>query len=375
MRHWQSAFGAAALLFATSAGCGAKTGLLVPDASQEPDAGMDAGVDAGMCMPRPISLTRRGAQILFVIDRSNSMADTLDGRVPRAGELSRWELLAETLADVLADADPQMELGAKFFPRRSANSGSLEHACSVDPGIELVPRRSNTHALLELFRTTEPSGGTPTALGLAEARTYFRTRPETPLPRYIVFATDGGPNCNLGLPRHPMCVCTGEPESCAPDSPLGVANCLDDTRTIDLIRELSEEFEIPVYVIGMDDPNRPELAEVLDRMAIAGGRPREVPGEPAFYSVRRPNDLRGALTTITESVSRCVFTVSPVPDLSDEVELQIGDVFIPRDPTRVEGWDFTTASRSELTLFGGACERATRTEEPITATIACTPAD
>lgn len=375
-REWRPIGGAllAALLVPLLASCGAKTGLFIPDASREPDAGTDAGMDAGMCMPRPIALSRRGAQIMFVIDRSNSMQDTLDGREPEPGELRRWDLLARTLAEVLAGADPLLELGAEFYPRFDPGAATPEEACSVDTGIDLTPARANTERLLELFDTTQPAGGTPTALGLEEARAFFERRPDSRLPRYVVLATDGGPNCNpdTGV-SHETCVCTGEPEMCLIDPVFGPYNCLDDVRTLEIIRGLFTELDIPVYVIGMDDPTRPDLADVLDRMADAGGRPREIPGERRFYSVRRPDDLRSALTTITESVSRCVFTVAPVPAPSASVEVRVGGVFVPRDPTRTEGWDFTTASRAELTLFGGACERVTRTGDEVVAEVACPP--
>jgi hypothetical protein len=352
--------------------CGAKTGLLVPDASVEPDAGMDAGTDAGVCVPGPLALERRGAQILFAIDRSNSMFDTLDGRPPAPGEPRRWDLLRETLEVVLRDADPLLEFGAEFYPLPPPIATTPEEACRVDARIDLPPGRGTSDELLSFFRLTQPAGGTPTALGLKAARDYFESRPATRIPRFVVLATDGGPNCNpdTGIP-HTRCVCTGSPDMCITDPNFGPYNCLDDVRTIDVIRGLFEELHIPVYVIGMDDPTRPDLADVLDRMAIAGGRPREEPGERRFYSVRRPDDLRGALETITESISRCVFNLTPVPAADALVHVRVDGVFIPHDPTRTEGWDFTSASRSEITLFGGACERVMQTGAEVVAELAC----
>lgn len=341
------------------ASCGAKTGLFIPDASRDPDGGIDAGMDAGMCVPSPLALIRRGAEILFVVDRSNSMKDTLDGRDPLPGELPRWDLLAQTLEEVLSDADPLLEIGAEFYPRVSVNAATPEEACSVDTGIDLAPGRGRTDDLLRFFTDTQPSGGTPTALALEEARAFFERRPDADKPRFVVLATDGGPNCNpeTGVP-HDVCICTGAPAMCSVDPLFGPYNCLDDVRTLHVIRTLFEALDVPVYVIGMDDPTRPDLAAVLDRMAIVGGRPREDPGERRFYSIRRPDDLRGALTTITESISRCVFNITP-PSHAELVEVQVAGMPIPRDVSRGEGWDFTTASRNEITLFGDACEQVT----------------
>lgn len=364
--------GACALL---SLGCGAKTGLLIPDADTLPDSGMDAGIDAPMCMPREVGLRRRGAQVVFVLDRSNSMDDTLRGdeRDPGDPRPSRWDIVGRTLGEVLVDADELLEVGAKFYPGlRAVDGRTPEEACSVDPGIDIPPGRGQVPALLSVFDTTIPAGGTPTAVALGEVERYLASRPAPGVPRFIVLATDGGPNCNpdTGVPTD-ICLCTGRPEDCDPTSDFGPYNCIDDVRTLNTIRDLFDGLSIPVYVIGIDDPSRPDLADVLDRMAVAGGRPRDEPGGRRFYSVSRIADLRSALTTITDSIARCVFVVSPPPTVDARVELAVGGVRIARDGTRTEGWDFTAPDRSEITLFGGACERATATGGEVVATILC----
>lgn len=361
-------------------GCGAKTGLLIPDSGPDAgmDAAMDAGVDTGVCMPEELALERRGAQVIFAIDRSNSMDDTIDGqhRDPGDPRPSRWDILGTTLGTVLADADPLLEIGAKFFPavQIEGRDTTPEEACSVDPGIDIPPARSNVPALLAVFARTGPGGGTPTASALGEVQAFFERRPAFGVPRFVVLATDGGPNCNpdTGVPPD-RCVCTGPPPTCN-DSPMfGPYNCLDEGSTLPVIEGIFTTFEAPVYVIGLDDPMRPDLADVLDRMAVAGGRPRDIPGERRFYSVRRTEDLRGALTAITESIARCVFNVSPTPRPDATVEVRIDDVLVARDGTRTEGWDFTSPDRSELTLFGGACARVTATDGTVTAEILCEP--
>jgi hypothetical protein len=127
-------------------------------------------------------------------------------------------------------------------------------------------------------------------------------------------------------------------------------------------------------VIGIDDPTRPDLADVLDELAVAGGRPRDVAGERRFYSVRRPDDLRGALTTLTDSISRCVFTVRPAPGSSADLDLRVDGVPVARDTGHVEGWDFDGGSHGEVTLFGSACDRVTA-GGMITAEVVCPPGE
>lgn len=368
------------LTLGTLLGCGAKTGLLIPDASLMVDAGVDAGPDAGpdadMCLPRPVVLQRRGAQVMLVTDRSNSMNDPIEG----SGGVgpSRWDVLAEVLGEVLAESDPLIELGAKFYPSTVGDPTTPMEACSVDPGVDLLPARGNADRLLRFFSDTGPNGGTPTAGGLQAVQEFFESRPAPFVPRFVILATDGGPNCNP-FPDVPpgMCVCTGAPQQCDPRLPPDGAgeyaayNCLDESNTLSVIRSLFGDLEIPVYVIGIDDRTRPDLGDVLDRMAIEGGRPREDGAGRRFYSVAEADDLRDALTAITNSISRCAFTLTPAPTADATVDVRIGDLVVPRDPTRAEGWDFTNPSRSEMTIFGGACERVSAGDEEVTAEILC----
>ncbi|MGE0785441.1 MAG: hypothetical protein AB7S26_07125 [Sandaracinaceae bacterium] len=362
----------ALLLFAmaiATCSCGSKTGLLVPEAGI--DAGRDSGVDAGRCLPQPVILERRGAQIMFAIDGSNSMLNTIDDREPLPGELSRWQELGFALGEALMGADPLLEVGAKFFPNQVPGTMGPEEACVVDRGIDVEPARDNVDRLLQSFASTEPLGGTPTAPALEEVRAYYERRPAPGIPRFVVLATDGGPNCNpdTGVPMD-RCVCTGSPTSCL-DAMFGRYNCLDEARTLDVIRATFDGLGVPVYVIGIDDPTRPDLGDVLDRMADAGGRPREVPGQRRFYSVREVDDLRGALESITSTIARCVFTLQPVPGTDAELLVTVDGVRIARDATRAEGWDYTAPDRSELTLFGGACSRVTEGGGTVTAELMC----
>ena len=325
---------------------------------------------------------RRGAQVVFAFDRSNSMDDTIDGqeRDPGDPRPSRWDILEGTLDPVLRGADPLLEFGAEFYPGVGAEGATTpEEACSIDPGIDIRPASGNARQILRVFSDTEPAGGTPTSLALGEVEAYYERTPDPFVPRFVVLATDGGPNCNpdTGVPTA-TCICTGrrspipDMDDCNPASVFGAYNCLDRDRTLETIDRLFLGLEIPVYVIGIDDPSRPDLADVLDEMAMRGGRPRDAaPGERFFYSVASEADLRDALMTITDSISRCVFEVSPAPTLDATVEVTIDGARIPRDGTRTEGWDFTNPDRSEITLFGGACARVTETGGEVVATILC----
>ncbi len=382
-------------------GCGAKTGLRVPDVMPPQDVTVVDAMDVVdvvdavdvvdvanepevfQCVPGRFNLERRGAEIMFVIDRSNSMAFTLDGRPgPMPGEQNRWQVLRDAFAQTLPMFERSVAFGAKFFPQFVADQGgaTIEQLCTGAPGIDLAPAPGNSAALLRFFETTRPSGGTPTFDGLSEAGRYLRARPGRGQARYIVLATDGGPNCNAMNPiPFNRCVCTSSNQAqCGADPNFGVYNCLDETRTIDVIRNLASPdapgaTAIPVFVVGIDAPMvlRPELLDVLDRMAIAGGRPRMPANPRSYYSVQSPRDLTDAFSTIATSITRCAYVTPSRPNDPNEINIELNNVGIRRDPQHMEGWDWTDIAFGEITFYGNACRAAAMDGAQVGARVGC----
>ena len=315
-------------LLALAAGCGAKTGLLVPDASSDADVEADAHSDSDVCLPQPVLIDRRRAEVIFVIDRSTSMLWNLEGDVAGPGETSRWEILRAALEDVLDDTEHLLEYGAKFFPLEIGPGEEVdpETACTNDPGVDLRPAPENLSALLRFFETTTPVGGTPTATALSETGGFLEDNSRDGVAQFIVLATDGGPNCNPAA-QVEDCTCTGPPEYCL-DPSGGFFNCLDDERTLAVIESIFADRGVPVFVIGIENPLRPDLADFLDEMAVEGGRPRPDDGGRRFYNVRREGDLHDALDAVSGSIARCLFTVSP--EVADDPAL--GDLPRRRAP-------------------------------------------
>lgn len=346
-----------------SASCGAKTGLKIPD----------SGPDAEICVPGRFELEPRGAEVLFVLDRSGSMELALDGSDPVPGVPSRWDLLVEALSTTLPSTDEVIQIGAKLFPQSIDPTEEVTHdnGCVVLPGIELEPAPRNVPAMIELVSSVTPRGGTPTFETLQQTRDYFASRPLPPgVARFIVLATDGGPNCNPDTGVDPtVCVCTTERDDCGL-SPAGPYNCLDDVRTLTLMDQIHRADGVPIYVIGLDNTARLDLVDVLERMAVAGGRPRETPGEPSYYSVREPRDFTEALETISDLIAECVYRVRSRPPTDRGIQVTVGGAPVPQDLSHGFGWDWADRERGDLALFGEACARATA-GQPVEATIVC----
>lgn len=346
------------LLLATLAagGCGAKTGLLVPDGGVAADAAVD--VDAGACPGIPVPLERRNVETVFLIDRSGSMELTWDGRPGGVGLPSRWDIVAGSLAVVLPPYDNQLLVGGKVFP--------FGLGCDVGGGLDVPPRRDNVPALLALFDRFVPEGGTPAAVALENVLADLGTVRDD--PAVVVLAMDGGPNCNP-MPGTPpdRCVCTGLPGSCVANA----SQCLDDLRMLDVLRTASDVRGVPVVVIGIDDPSRPELSDFLDEMAVAGGFPRPPGAERRFYNAREPEDLAIAFERIAEQISRCVLAVPRPPPAGATVSVTVDGEPLPRDPDRLDGWDWTDEARGAMGFFGPTCDALRAREVDIRAEVVC----
>ena len=150
------------------------------------------------------------------------------------------------------------------------------------------------------------------------------------------------------------------------DPETGPYQCLDDVSAITAVQALADEDGIPVYVIGIDDPTKPEYRSVLDAMAVAGRRPRPE-GERRYYDVRREEDLDQALEEITESLARCVYYLGGSLTSSEVESVRIGGTLVRRDPEGRDGWNITNPVSGEISLHGSPCELAESSDEPLAA--------
>jgi hypothetical protein len=350
---------AAGIVLLSSASCGSKTGLFGPEGQGLlPDGALaDSSdpVDGQVpCVPGEFDLELARAQLMFVLDRSGSMAFTLDGRREQPRSQWRWSILRNALEDTIASFDQQMQMGAKFFPEPMTleQASDPSFSCRTESGVGIAPKLNNSSAILDVFDTTEPLGGTPTAEAVRLAAQFVTG--SRSVARTIVLATDGEPNCNGALDED-RCICTNQSGNCVGNDRFRFS-CLDDTRTIDTIRQVADVQKVPVYVIGIGNTFRPEYLKVLDEMAIAGGRPR--PTAPRYYSVQTSAEMTDAFTTIRDSIAKCTYLTPSSPLDPDAISVEIDGVTILRDPTRQNGWDWVDQSFGEMAFFGTACDRA-----------------
>lgn len=378
------------------AACGARTPLGWPERDASVDAPMDAATDVPVlrdvgpdvrdvgpdatdaaldmrvpCIPGRFDLARPVARMMLVIDASGSMDFALDGSIPTLATPSRWTLLADAL-NIALPPFAATEIGLKLYPDAidpRSPDGDPSLGCQVRPDVDVVPGTMQTTLVHNRLVARDPNGGTPTAEAVRVASDWLTAHGARNVANFIVLATDGGPNCNPDLDRL-SCICTSLPMTeCRDDAERGVWRCVDAERTVSVIDEAASVRGIPVYVIGIDDPLRPDLVELENRMAIAGRRPREVPGEPSFHRIRRADDLREAFSDIAGSVAQCTFVSPSAPDDPDAIAVFLDGVPLPR--SSAEGWDWVDPVFGTLGLFGAACDRAARGEVVVTAEVMC----
>lgn len=363
----------AGVVCAFAAGCGAKTGLRIPhyDAASAMDAGTDApdafAWDAGPleCVAGRFPLIRGTSEVMFVLDRSGSMAFSLDGSM---GPPRRWDVLHDALATTLPAYQDTLAMGAYVFPRRF--DGGLARSCDVTRAIDLEPTLFGAAAVLQILEGTDPWGATPTASALTFVSDTVVARVTPDHSATVILATDGGPNCNPALDVA-TCVCTAADPMGSPTCFGMPTNCLDDARAVDAVAALASRG-VATFVIGLDADTEPSERMALEEMARAGGRPNPHPGEPAYYTARRPDQITTALDEIERSITRCTLRSPSQPDDPDALSVLLDGTPIPRDRSHMDGWDWTDTTFAQVTFFGAACERVAGSTSDPEVVVACT---
>lgn len=361
MRYGHAAIAAFASVMSS---CGARTGLLVDGSVDRLEATVDVPRDVpvvDVCVPSRVLARPSSVELLLVADRSTSMERDLLGG---AGVPRRWEVLIGALDATLPRYESRIAMGLQFFP-----GVAVTGICAVAPTPDLNPALSQASAVLRRFAATSPNGRTPTWLGVQSAGRYLQGRAAEGRFRALLLATDGAPNCNGALDGA-RCECTAlggtGQQQCEDDPSL----CLDDARTVQALRDLAAGG-VPTYVVGIDGDGQPELIASLSRLAVAGGRANPATSARPYYSVRRPEDLTSAFEQIQRQVTRCVFGVGRSIAASATVSVSRGATPIARDPSRQDGWDWTDADRSTLTIFGATCDRVSMSATGVQIEVAC----
>jgi hypothetical protein len=283
--------------------------------------------DAGNCgaQEEPIELINNGdpPDLLIVLDRSGSML--LAPGFPPFGT-SKWDIMKMALTNLTAAKDKNINFGLAVYPTDDACGvvGPPVVGIGFDHGDEIASWLGGHF----------PDGNTPAHLALQAALTYYQSIPVNPAGRYVLFATDGIPNCG------------GNPPNVDIES---------NVETVAAVKALANAG-IHTYVLGFGglfglDP------QVLNDAAVEGREPRPG-GPPHFYAADNAQQLHMVLDQIAGGiiVPSCTFSLASAPPDPMLVTVTADGVAVPRSTAHTNGWDYHPDA-SHITFFGSYCQK------------------
>ena len=320
--------------------------------------GDGGGGDEPTCGASPFEADRVPANLLLLIDKSGSMDKTPDGFTR-----DKWTALTDTLDASLRAVQDDLSFGVDLFP---VGDSSCELPDTADITEDVRKGADHVEAIVATLKATTPSGSTPTAAALSRALTYYKSGAGATLQgdRYVLLATDGGPNCNdsLACPADACTVnlaaegaCGGE--TCCDESyggPGAGKFCVDDGGTLTAVEALSNAG-IPTVVVGI--PGSEAFGSLLDALAAAGGMPNV--GNHDYFAVTADGSGAGGLADVLDSITRqlirtCDLQLAKMPPDLGRLNVELDGKTIPRDAD--DGWVLDTdTDPPTVRLQGDTC--------------------
>lgn len=342
--------------------------------------------------------------LLLVIDKSGSMDDT------GGFETTKWQVMHQALNQALNEVRYEINVGLALYPRTGNPlmeidkdlCGDVGNCCSMpddtDPNILVGPGADTVPLIIEEISDVDPSGGTPTAVALAHAYDYYVNGPGKDLEgeKFVVLATDGGPNCNSGLTCNAdactlnieertvgATTCTTEGNTCCTGSS-GVLACLDDEATRDAVSTLATAG-IDTFVIGV--PGSEFYADLLDAVAEEGGR--ALAGDRKYFQVDGADGV-DALTDVFRAITKDLVTSCEIALSEDSKSLIDVNVAVDCEivPQTSEGsgnggaggagnslnWEVDLVNDPPLVrLLGETCDKVEAGVERVDVILGCPP--
>ena len=336
------------------------------------------------CGATQVSADVRVVNMLLVLDSSGSMNQTLTTKGP-----TKWTIMQQALTSALTEVQDDINFGLLLYPYKDGGidgtSDSFSEVCAVPPdsatavNIPIGSGVTAVQAIIHKVQQQTPAGGTPTAEALARAYDYYYSGDGKNLPgtRWVILATDGGPNCNQTL-TCPASSCTYNMDGSCPSGncceDTSGANrfgyiCLDDKATETAIDNLAK-LGVKTFVVGI--PGSEAYATYLDQFATEGKVPNNGANGELYYPVSAAtalDDLTKAFESITTKlVTTCDIPLSATPQVgASEINVAVdcnlveavpGGVAPAADASTADGFyiDFTQ-DPAHLKFVGTSCAK------------------
>ena len=314
------------------------------------------------CNPQTFSLKQSPpSEVFLVLDRSGSMAEQ-----GSSAAVTKWQELSSAVDFVLQQFESSIRFGLLIYPS--------DNKCKT-PGPQVPVGLGNRKAVLHFLQQAKPAGGTPIFAALNNASKSLKDLGDKVSPKFLILATDGGPNCNYLLSASPSCSCTMATASycCTsyPSTCYASETCLDEKRVLTAINDLKTTQKISTFVIGLE--GTAEYKNLLDAMAKTGGMP-QTGATTSYYKASNKTQLQTALQKIAGRIISCEIDLAKKPDYPKWVSIYIDGKKIPRDTQKLNGWDYANTNLTKIKLYGIACKMLQDGKQhKVTATFACVP--
>lgn len=287
------------------------------------NGGSDTGPkpDEPVCDWEPFTPGSIPPNLMLVVDKSGSMDDDPTCSV---GCNLKIDDAKTALVYLLNQGSSEIRFGWMPYPTND----------SCGPGTVVVPCGENTvSTIIPLVNGMRANGGTPTGETLEAANADPNMHDES-RSNFVLLLTDGLPTCPFGSGRQ--------------------VTEQDKTRALNAVTAL-HQAGIDTFVIGLGEAlNNAGDPELLNDMAVAGGRPRA--GADKYYKANSLDELQAALQDIGGMVIGCNLSLDHVPEDPNKLWVYFNDVPVPRDRNHINGWDYDPA-RNQINFYGPACDQ------------------
>jgi hypothetical protein len=213
-----------------------------------------------------------------------------------------------------------------------------------------------------------PAGGTPTYAALKSAQDYFTAGSGKDLTgeKYVLLATDGGPNGNNAPCQQATCTVNMDRNELGQDKinycdaqivADGPKSCLDEARTVEQLKTMAS-LGIKTFVIGI--PGTEPYVATLDAMAEAGGSPSSTTS-PKYFQVAAGGVVTGleqTFRTITKGlIKSCHLQLSSEPPAPGLLNVYVDDQLVAYQPDGgADGWQLDSSTMPPtVVLIGAIC--------------------
>ena len=301
--------------------------------------------------------------VLIVVDRSHSMVDQ-----PSGFSVTKWEALRSALETTFDQTKANISYGLDLYPYSGESGQTLDNQCQMPEGnavvVPIQPGDVAGPLILDALDENPPEGGTPTAAALLRSYAYFTTGAGKGLKgdKYVLLATDGGPNCNAAITCDAAsCTDNMDGKSCGAGvnccdkklDPDGPSKCLDEDASVAAVAKLTKAG-IKTIVVGI--PGTEAYETTLD--ALAQQSPIKNPeAPPSYFAVSAKSGAKGlasALSNITTGlVTSCTLNLDQAPPDPSQLFVVIDGVQLTRDGA--DGFRYE-ASPPSVQILGTTCE-------------------